>query len=296
MTTTAADHASWALQGSVDASRRTYASVQEALSRSKELADISYEVFLQGSYANSTNTRGDSDVDVVVMMTSTFMPDISPLNVQQVRHYATNQIPGTTSFTQLRDMVKRALDAYFGPSRVENKNKCLKVAKRDGFVDADVVPAMQLRRFTSYEASGAATWIEGIYIDPLQGGRIINFPKEHIKQGQAKNKLASGNYKSAVRQVKRLRRKAVSRALLGPSDAPGYLLECLVSNVPIDRFPSDPTDRLVKVMAALHAYSAEDLHRLMWSCDRIHKLFDSDPGNHNQYVAKRVIDTLWDLL
>lgn len=124
----------------------------------------------------------------------------------------------------------------------------------------------------------------------------MNYPKEHIQNGQAKNALAGGNYKAAVRQVKRLRRKAVSLGLLGADVAPGYLLECLVSNVPNHLFVSDPSDRIVKVMAHLSLFNAVQLHDAMWSGDRVHRLFVDDPGNHNQYTAERVLSVLWDLL
>lgn len=296
MATTAAEHAAWAQQGSVDASRRTYASVREALSRSSELQRIDYEVFLQGSYANNTNTRGDSDVDVVVMMTSTFMPETTRLTALERSYYARDRIPGTTSAPELRDMVGRALRSYYGAGRVESKNKCIKVAKREGYVDADVVPALQHRLLTSYNSIAASNWIEGISITPLQGDRIVNYPKEHIKNGQAKNATAGGYYKQAVRQVKRLRRKAVDFGLLSRTDAPGYLLECLVSNVPDHLFVADTSQRLRNIVAYLTFFKPESLLEMMWSGDRIHKLFDDDPGEHNQCTAARVLDVLWKLL
>jgi hypothetical protein len=294
--TTVAERSSWTAQGSADASKRTYDSVKAALSRSFELQGVEYEVFLQGSYANSTNTRGDSDVDVVVMLTSTFMPDTARLSPMEKQYHQIHRVPGTTTASEFRGKIERALRGYYGNARVSPKNKCIRVAKADGYVDADVVPAQQHRLYTSYSASGRSEWTEGISIQPLQGGRIVNYPKEHIRNGQAKNGAANGYYKPTVRQVKRLRRRAVDLGLLGPKDAPGYLLECLVSNVPTEYFVSDPSDRLVKIIAYLSVYNAKTLLSHMWSGDRIHKLFDDDPGEHNQYTAKRVIDVLWELL
>ncbi|WP_018297640.1 nucleotidyltransferase domain-containing protein [Corynebacterium lubricantis] len=290
------EHVAWTAQGSVEASKRTYASICEAISRSTELQVVNPEVFLQGSYANNTNTRGDSDVDVVVMMTSTFMPETSRLSGSEKGNFELNRVPGTTSASDFRRMVERALHEYYGSARLQNKNKCITVAKSDGYVAADVVPAMQHRLFTRYSPTGHSNWVEGISITPLQGNRIVNYPKEHISQGQAKNKAANGNYKATVRQVKRLRRKAVSLGLLNPGDAPGYLLECLVSNLPDQLFVNDPSERLTKVMARLSVLSPDTLRSVMWSGDRIHKLFVDDPGQHNEYTTARVINILWDLL
>lgn len=296
MVTTTQEHQDWVAQGSVSASRRTYTSVKSALDRSAELRGVGYEVFLQGSYANSTNTRGDSDVDVVVMLTSTFMPETSRLSIAERQSYESARVPGRTTSFDFRAMVERALYDYYDAGLVDPKNKCIKVRKRDGYVDADVVPAMQQRLLTSYPSADAAQFIEGISITPLRGPRIVNYPKEHLKNGQAKNLRAGGHYKATVRQVKRLRRKAVSLGLIGPDIAPGYLLECLVSNVPDELFVNDPSDRLLKVVAHLSTFSAAGLHNTMWSGDRIHKLFVTDPGGHDQDTAERILDVLWDLL
>lgn len=296
MATTIQERQDWVAQGSVEASSRTYTSVKTALERSAELRNLNYEVFLQGSYANSTNTRGDSDVDVVVMLTSTFMPNTSRLSSVEKERYESSRIPGTTSSHDFRAMIQRALYSYYDRGLVEPKNKCIKVRKRAGYVDADVVPAMQERLLTGYPPTNAASFIEGISIAPLRGSRIVNYPKEHLKNGRLKNQAAGENYKATVRQVKKLRRKAVSLGLLEPDVAPGYLLECLVSNVPNEHFVNDPSDRLIRVMAYLQAFDADRLSQSMWSGDRIHKLFVTDPGDHNQYTSEKILKTLWDLL
>ncbi|MFJ5976364.1 nucleotidyltransferase domain-containing protein [Pseudarthrobacter oxydans] len=296
MVTTVEEHRAWEAQGSVDASSRTYTSVKTALDRSAELRRLQYEVFLQGSYANATNTRGDSDVDVVVMLTSTYMPETSRLSGGEQQKYASDRIPGTTSSVDFRSLVEQALRNYYDTGLVDPKNKCIKVKKRDGYVDADVVPAMQQRLFTRYPSLDGATYVEGISITPLQGARLVNYPKEQIKNGQAKNAQADGNYKATVRQVKRLRRKAVSLGLLGADVAPGYLLECLISNVPDELFVNNPSERLLKVMAYLQNFTSSGLHEAMWSADRIHKLFVSDPGGHSPYMAEHILNVLWDLL
>jgi len=63
----------WAKQGSKDLSSTTYQSVRNALSGSSSpiremITSGKVKIDLQGSYANDTNTRGDSDVDVLVRL------------------------------------------------------------------------------------------------------------------------------------------------------------------------------------------------------------------------------------
>ena len=46
--------------------------IKSAINASSEFDDLTVEIFVQGSYANNTNVRTNSDVDVCVMLTSTF--------------------------------------------------------------------------------------------------------------------------------------------------------------------------------------------------------------------------------
>ena len=300
MTVSKADAQAWTAVGSQDAAKRAYDSVKKALRDSKALAkyilDVDYEVFLQGSYANSTNTRGDSDVDVVVMLTSTYMPDTSHLSVVQKSNFEARRVPGSTTPLQFRLDVEAALREYYPASRVESRNKCLFVAKSDGYVDADIVPVLQERVFTTFNPDGSSRYVEGIRIRPLSGPDIVNFPKVHLANGQAKNEKCRGSYKPTVRQVKRLRRLAVDRGVVRKGVAPGYLLECLVSNAPNDLFDSDDAMRLIKVMAFRQNQSPEELRDRILSCDGINTLFQTDPGNFNQYTAANFRKAMWEIL
>lgn len=291
-----ADVRSWTQPGAQDAAQRTYASVKAALAASPLVQSYDPEIFLQGSYANHTNTRGDSDVDIVVMMRSTYMPDVSLLTAADLQTYQLGRVAGSATVGNLRQAVTDALVRYYGSSRVHSRNKCLRVDKSDGYVDADVVPAMQQRVFTSYPVYGDPSYVEGISIQPLQGERIVNFPKQHIANGSAKNKRSDERYKPAVRQLKRLRRAAVDAGLVGKSEAPGYLLECLTYNVPDDLFAADEWLRLLQVLAFLKERSPEELAKTIKSGDGINLLFQTDPGNHNQYTAHRILQTLWKFL
>ncbi len=99
-----------------------------------------------------------------------------------------------------------------------------------------------------------------------------------------------------MRQVKRLRRRAVDLGLIAKGTVPGYLLECLVYNVPDSYFVADDSARLVGVLKWLHDFTAEELAARFLSCDQVHHLFRDDPGDHDQYTAERVLGTLWRLL
>lgn len=289
MTSTASEHTSWTAAGSDATAQATYASIKAALEPVESA--LSLDIYLQGSYANATNIRADSDVDVVAQSDRTFVYNRSRLSAAAIQRWKNAYSPATYQESDLRRDVKSALVQYYGSSRVGDKDKCITVAKRQGYVDADVVPAFQYRYYRSSDPADIRTdWAEGIIIYPLSGGSIVNFPKEHIKNGQTKNQRCANRYKRTVRQMKQLRNRAASEGRLAASDAPGYLLECMTYNVPDAEFVANDSDRLMKVVLGLkHA----DKSTFM-SCDGIHTLFGTDPGNFNIARAQMIIDALWE--
>ena len=230
-------------------------------------------------------------MDVVARSDRTFRSNKARLSAGARQRYDRIYSPATYRAAELRRDVKRALVEYYGARWVSEKDKCLKVAKRSGYVDADVVPAFQYRYFRSSNPSDIRRdWVEGIIIYPRSGGTIINYPKEHIRNGQAKNKACGGRYKSTVRQIKRLRNRAVAEGRIKKSESPGYLLECMTYNVPNSMFISNDSDRLLKVVSHLKSTDKSGFI----SCDRIHTLFGTDPGNFSTSQAQRVADALRD--
>ncbi|MBN1981621.1 MAG: nucleotidyltransferase, partial [Chitinivibrionales bacterium] len=72
----------WSNLGAQQASKTTYHSIRDALMFSKSnihnlFTNDSASIFLQGSYRNSTNIRGDSDVDLVVLLHKTFNSNLT---------------------------------------------------------------------------------------------------------------------------------------------------------------------------------------------------------------------------
>src|SRR6266566_4716777 len=67
----------WSNQGATTSSQATYTSIKAAIDQHKWPDGMKYVVYLQGSYPNFTNIRGNSDVDIVVEMTSMFFSDLT---------------------------------------------------------------------------------------------------------------------------------------------------------------------------------------------------------------------------
>src|SRR5216683_814766 len=76
----------WCNQGATVTSAAAYASIKAALADPKsKVRDLKPEIYLQGSYGNTTNIYADSDVDIVVQYNSVYSWDVSALpQYQQV--------------------------------------------------------------------------------------------------------------------------------------------------------------------------------------------------------------------
>jgi predicted nucleotidyltransferase len=284
MTSPLAERSNWTAPGSDTTAKKTYASIKAALAKIMEQRSV--EVFLQGSYANHTNIRDDSDVDIVVMTRQTFSGNPDVLTPYARAEW--DRLPAATyDESDLRRDVETALVAYYGEARVHPRNKCIQVDQVSGYVDADVVLCLQYRNFKNSYSS--ANYVEGIKIFPQHGGSIINFPKEHIKNGEAKNLSCSNRYKQTVRQIKRLRNRAIAEGRLREHVASGYLLECMTFNTPDSKFVYDDSQRLLNVLAWLR-YADK---RAFLACDHIHYLFIDDPGRFDVDEAQGTLDALW---
>jgi tRNA nucleotidyltransferase (CCA-adding enzyme) len=68
----------WSHQGSITNSANTGNSVKNAIENYKGFPEgVKFKVYLQGSYKNDTNVYGESDVDVVVELTSSFQNNLN---------------------------------------------------------------------------------------------------------------------------------------------------------------------------------------------------------------------------
>lgn len=184
-------------------------------------------LLVQGSYANKTNIPTESDVDVAVILESTFVPNYRA-GVTDVNYGFTD---GTFSVSSLKDEVEKALNQYFGYEGVERHDKSIKVYGNTYRVDADVVPAYRYRDYSNDYRNDSSNYVGGIEIRPDSGGRIINFPEQHIKSGIYKNKLTKFNFKKCVRIIKNIREDMEKNGYRVSSKISSFGLESLLWNV-----------------------------------------------------------------
>jgi len=202
--------------------------IRNAIKASHKLKSRDISIFTQGSYRNNTNVRRDSDVDVGVLCSDVFYHDPLPEGL-------TEQALGFSSasyhYDQFKNEIEEALISHFGWQAVKRGNKAFDVHETSYHVEADVAAFFDHRR---YKRDGS--YDKGVaLLTDNEKRRVINWPEQHYANGVWKNSETGTRYKSMVRILKSLSNE-MTDAGIAPANIPGFLIECLVWNVPNDHF------------------------------------------------------------
>jgi len=205
-----------------DKQDRTQRMVNEAVKNHPGFADCSLTVYAKGSYANNTNVRADSDVDIAVQCTDARYweeaePGVKPMGLSP---YA-----GPWTPSKLRSELKAALEAKF-PGQVDSSGStAFRIHSSSARVEADVVPCFDYRY---YVRSGNHR--DGAKVFTVDGNSFENYPDQQLANGRAKNHRTNARYKKAVRVMKRVENAMVDTGV--HREVPSFFVECLVYNVP----------------------------------------------------------------
>lgn len=246
----------WSNQGGTDNSIAAHNSIRNALEANDSgLNRPDFEIYLQGSYRNSTNIRADSDVDLVVQYNKYFRRDLTRLSPVEVQRYEASHHNVDYGPVNWRSDVEKALRKKF-PGRVQlGGGKAFHVVTGPGNMTADVLPALLHKQYTYFESVDDEGFDPGIKFADSAGKITLNYPKLHIENGEAKNSefQTDGQYKPSVRMFKNARKCATDRNLLLDGAAPSYFVECLLFNVLDGCFTASVQDTYAAVVNHLCA-------------------------------------------
>lgn len=192
------------------------------------------KLFVQGSYANNTNVRTESDVDVAVIQEETFLPEYRKDSAYPQSGADYGFTPAPAAAKTFKDEVQEALKCKFGTD-VERKNKSIKVHGNTYRKDADTVPCRRYRDYRQDYRRDASNFVGGVVIYPDNGGMIINYPEQHIANGRKKNNDTNHHYKKMVRIMKKMRYLMEDSYITAYSSAAknvsSFMLESLLWNI-----------------------------------------------------------------
>lgn len=226
----------WSRQGTVPQSSATYATVKAALeSPDAHYAARKYNVFLQGSYGNDTNIRSESDVDVVIQLENVFHHNINDLPQDQQALFKGTYSDATYMHSHFKADVLKVLKARFGTD-VGEPQKAIPIAARNARRSADVIAAIEYRRYQQFVTEASAFFDRGICFYTAAGTKIVNYPKQHSANLTIKHQATNSMFKPMVRIFKNMRSRAIERGHLKAGTAPSYYLEGLLFNAPNSEF------------------------------------------------------------
>lgn len=196
----------------------------------KDFSSDEITVLLQGSYANNTNVRQESDVDIAVICESTFRGEYRPGAAGKDYGFGASSVTGQG----FKGVVEQALIEKFGTRQVRRGDKSIKVESNTYRVKADCVPALRYRDYTNDYRRDADNYVGGIAIFPDSGGVVINYPEQHIQRGREKNVATNHAYKKCVRVAKKLTNMMGECGYSHSGKTSSFAVESLVFNVPDD--------------------------------------------------------------
>jgi hypothetical protein len=276
----------WSHQGATVLSANTHNSVRTAL-ENHAWGDVTYDPYLQGSYRNGTNIRATSDVDLVVELNSVFYNDLTDDEKKELKLTSASY-----SWSEFKNDVISALTAYYGSEYVDTSgSKSIKVLPDNNRLKADVVVCAEYRYYENLEVRA-----KGIVFWTSTNEKIINYPKLHYENGTSKNSThrTDGNYKPTIRMFKNAREKVTEAKTELTGRFPSYFVECLLFNVPDEKFISSFRDTYFNVVNWLNGELESERAEKMVCQNRIY-LFGPYSVQWNLTDAKLLVSELINL-
>ncbi|MCF3651565.1 nucleotidyltransferase domain-containing protein [Synoicihabitans lomoniglobus] len=205
--------------------------IRSAIKESPKLSSRDIKVFTQGSYKNRVNVRRDSDVDIGVLCFDAFYHQIPDNNIKEAvtRNFASTEY----NYAQFKNEVEEALINKFGRAAVTRGSKAFDIKASSYRVESDVAAFFEHRRYTS-----SSDYLSGVEMRPddRDPPSIINWPEQHYNNGVNKNTATKRRFKRTVRILKSLSNEMSLNGVESAKNAPSFLCECLVWNVPNSLF------------------------------------------------------------
>jgi hypothetical protein len=232
-----AHFASWIAPASNSEEQRVRATenaVRQAIASSNTLSDYSIQIVPQGSSINNTNTRNNSDLDLVLIAEAEVWVRTAP-GEPFPSDFNSTGASLADEYSLFRRQVLKTLHASSGKllADMSDANKAIKLRPlTKARVECDVVPTFRLRQIKPRARSTLLGGSEdrGVVFVSSDGSEVSSFPEQHLANGRHKNVRTANRYKHVVRILKKMR-SLIDEGLLYAHPS-SYEIECLVYNVP----------------------------------------------------------------
>ena len=222
--------------------------IRQAIDEHIPFKACSLKVYAKGSYANNTNVRSDSDVDIAVECTDAlYWEEEEKGNRRQV---SAGPYKGIWTPAKLRAELVLAMQKKF-PNQVDTSGvTAIQINANTARVNADVVPCFSYRYYMeNYHRDGTK-------IFKTNGISIANYPLQQIRNGRDKNNRTNYNYKKCVRILKRIENAMAQESKF--KELPSYFIECLAYNCPDYIFKRSTWTLMLREILSYIYHSLED--------------------------------------
>lgn len=206
----------------------------------------------KGSYANNTNVKLDSDVDIAVIHgNGLYYFDVSELREADRPKHKSYTAP-VFKKVEFRKQLEVVLRQKFGSSGCDTSGKtAIEVVESSSRVKADVVPSFEHRKYF-YDSGGQVRMHVGQIVYRTDSTSVINYPKQQHDNGVAKNNRTGTRYKQLVRILKNIENELVKAGKI--TELPSFFMECLVYRVSDDKFGHGGSTPLTDDLKAVLSY------------------------------------------
>ncbi|EEP89600.1 nucleotidyltransferase domain-containing protein [Yersinia kristensenii] len=203
-----------------DKQDRTERMIREAIYSHAPFNNCSLKVYAKGSYANNTNVRSDSDVDIAVECTEVLYWE----KTEESIHTPGEPYKGIWTPAKLRTELITAMETKFSGQVDSSGSTAIQINSSSARVDADVVPCFSYKYYMENETR------DGTKIFKTDGNNIVNYPAQQLKNGIAKNNRTNYAYKRGARLLKRIENVMTKDETF--RELPSFFMECLAYNCP----------------------------------------------------------------
>lgn len=199
---------------------RTERMIRQAIDSHEPFTNCTLKIYAKGSYANNTNVRSDSDVDIAVECTEVQYWEESEKGI----HTPGKIYEGIWTPEKLRAELLSAMEAKF-PGQIDpSGTTAIQINSTSARVDADVVPCFTYRYYMKNVSR------KGTKIFKTDGSSIVNYPAQQMDNGIEKNKRTGYSYKKGARLLKRIENSMAENGTY--RELPSFFMECLAYNCP----------------------------------------------------------------
>ena len=183
-------------------------------------------------------------MDVVIRLNDCFRHDLQELPDAQKEAFQAAHSDATYTHANFKSDVLTVLEDKYGDD-INPGDKAIQIEANGSRRKADVIAAIQFRRYHKFLSTSDQLYDEGICFFNKSGEQIANYPKYHSDNLMTKHKNTQNWFKPMARVLKNLRGKLIDEKMIESGVAPSYYLEGLLYNVPDDKFTNSYADCFV---------------------------------------------------